>query len=137
MVATEVLELLQAPLHLAGLDLLLYPRASSLFGPVWYPTGSTLDRGAHMLTATLRVGAVMAPVVIEGYAFYRLFRTFGARDIIVWLDMALSLGFIAFAAVLYLVSLRTTEFAGDALDPGHSAHLIGSGEMDHRAEKGS
>lgn len=132
----EVVKLHQTRVRLTGLDRLLYPRPSSLFGPVWYPTASALDWITHVFTVVLRTAAVALPVAIEVYAFYRLIRTFATADLIIWCSMVLSLGFFLFAAVLYIVGLRTLVVAGNALDPIELSHA-GSVVVDDSVETDS
>lgn len=105
-VASGIAGLFQPSLRATGLDELLNPIGSALFGPMdWYQSNTLTRRMVGVFNIALRGGSLSVPLVIEGYALYQLFKVFGSRDVVVWFSTLFSLGFISFAALVVLTSL--------------------------------
>lgn len=100
----DTVRLAEEPLVSAGLDRLLLPHGSSLFGPMLFGAGSKLDGAARILTSALRWGSFVSPFIIELYALYRLFRVFGDGDVLVWLSAFFSVAFMLYAVVIVVVN---------------------------------
>ena len=106
-IASEIARTFQPALKSSTLDGPLNPQGSPLFGPMlWHRSASRSYRLLALFTIVLRLGSLTAPLIIEAYAFYRLFRLFGAGDIIVWISVIFSFGFTLFAALVILTGLQ-------------------------------
>jgi hypothetical protein len=106
-VAIEISVQFQPTIRSNRLDVLLNPQGSPLFGPMlWHHSASALYRLIGRFMLLLRLGSVLAPLGIEGYAYYRLFSAFGADDLVIWISLLISLFFIVFAALVVLTALR-------------------------------
>jgi hypothetical protein len=106
-VASEISRAFQPSVKSSSLDGLLNPQGSPLFGPMlWHRSKSREYRLLAKLTQVLRLGSLLLPLVIEAYAFYRIFEAFGFRDVVVWISALVALGFIIFAALVILTALR-------------------------------
>jgi hypothetical protein len=106
-VASGIARLFQQSLRATGLDELLNPIGSALFGPMeWYQSDTFMRRMVGVFNVALRGGSLLVPLFIEGYALYQLFKVFGSKDVVVWFSAVFSLGFISFAALVVLTSLN-------------------------------
>jgi hypothetical protein len=89
---------------------LTYPLASSLYGPLpWYQERVRI-RPIVAMTAALRIGAVILPPVLMISWFWRLFSTYGADDVLVWISACFTAGFVIFAALVVLEALTARMF---------------------------
>jgi hypothetical protein len=106
-VASEIARSCQPSIKSSSLDALLNPQGSPLFGPMlWHRSKSRQYRLLTGLTLVLRLGSLLVPLMIEVYAFYRLFEVFGRRDEVIWISALISFGFIVLAAMVILTGLR-------------------------------
>ena len=64
-----------------------------------------MRRLVGVFTITLRTGAIVVALLIEGYALYQLFKVFGGTDAYVWFSTIFALAFIAFAALVLLTGI--------------------------------
>jgi hypothetical protein len=101
-VHSEIIRLFDKPLTESGLDLLLVPQETSLFGPALVPTSDNRNRLVEFLTALLFVGYMTLPFLIEVYMLYRLFDAYGSNDPLVWVSSIFAVGFLVFAIALYV-----------------------------------
>jgi hypothetical protein len=101
----EISHLCQEHLHSTHLDRLVLPHGSSLFGPwLFLPEGNRLQGFIRRTTRVLRWGALASVFAVEVYLIYRLFRVYGAGDIVVWLSAIISLSLVVFSVMVGLVS---------------------------------
>jgi hypothetical protein len=101
----ELMSISHGSVRAMGLDRLLLPRTSSLFGPLLFNTGSRLFPIVHLLTVAIRAAAVVLGAGVGCYMLYRLFMVFGAHDILTWISTVISIGFAAYGLVVYLFAL--------------------------------
>jgi hypothetical protein len=106
-------------LHSTGLNRLLIPHSSSLFGPLLFPTGDRLDRTLRISTRVLQWAAFITPFFIEVYSLFRLFREFGRRDVIVWLSALFSVVFLLYAIAIAIAN-RPSVFKRDVVPEDQS-----------------
>lgn len=70
---TEIVRLFDRSLSESGLDLLLLPQESSLFGPTYIPSNNEMGRVVKLFTVLLTFGTLILPLFIEGYMSIRLY----------------------------------------------------------------
>jgi hypothetical protein len=115
--ANSLIEQFQPALSAIGhYPRLVYPLASSLFGPLaWYQQDHARFRLIKVSTAVLRVGSLAIPPLLELRWYWRLFETHGFRDVLVWLSVCFTLGFVAFASLVVWTSVKTGMIRGGIL----------------------
>jgi len=87
---------------------LTYPQGSSLFGPlVWYEAGTRTYGTVRNITAVLRAGSILTPLVLISYWYVRLFQALGYANLLLWISVTVAAGFIAFSIVLLLEAMRS------------------------------
>lgn len=115
--ANSLIEQFQPALFAIGhYPRLVYPLSSSLFGPLaWYQQDHAKFRLIKVSTAGLRVGSLAIPPLLELSWYWRLFETYGFRDVLVWLSLSFTLGFVAFAGLIVWTSIKTGMVRGGLL----------------------
>jgi hypothetical protein len=115
--ANSIIEKFQPALSAVGhYPRLVYPLSSSLFGPLpWYQHDHARLSLITVFTAVLRVGSLAIPPLLEVRWYWRLFETYGFRDIFVWLSACFTLGFVVFAGLIIWTSIATKMIRGGIL----------------------
>jgi hypothetical protein len=102
---TEIVRRFDRRLSESGLDLLLLPQESSLFGPTYIPSNNKMGMVVKLLTVLLTFGTLILPLFIEGYMLIRLFDTFGKSDFLVWSSAIFAIGFFAYSIAIFPAAL--------------------------------
>jgi hypothetical protein len=109
--ANAVVEEYQPAFSAAGTyPRLTFPPASSLYGPLpWYQERIRI-RPIVAMTAALRIGAITLPPLLMAWWFWRLFSVYGADDVLVWISVCVTAGFVVLAALVVLEAMAADMF---------------------------
>jgi hypothetical protein len=105
-VCVEIIKKLHGSLSRTGLDQLLLPFHSSLFGPGMLP-GSARERSRSI--KMIRTIYIIAPYLLIVYMFTRNVIIYGFHDLLLWISAAVSVTFFIAAIVVFRKGRRTID----------------------------